>query len=84
MEFIQLNSYTPQEKMEIFKKYLLPQELENHGLKASEINISKAAVQMLVEEYTRESGVRNLRRQTANILRKSALKILENGDQKSL
>ena len=82
MEFIQLNSYTPQEKMEIFKKYLLPGELENHGLKASEINISKAAVQMLIEEYTRESGVRNLRRQTANILRKSALKILENGDQK--
>ena len=82
MEFIQLNSYTPQEKMEIFKKYLLPWELENHGLKASEINISKAAVQMLIEEYTRESGVRNLRRQTANILRKSALKILENGDQK--
>ena len=79
MEFIQLNSYTPQEKIEILKRYLLPQELENHGLKASEISISKSACEELIEEYTRESGVRNLRRQLANILRKSALKILENG-----
>ena len=84
MEFIQLNSYTPQEKNEIFKRYLLPQELENHGLKASEISINKAAVELIIEEYTRESGVRNLRRQLANILRKSALKILENGGKISI
>ena len=84
MEFIQLNSYTPQEKNEIFKRYLLPQELENHGLKASEISINKAAVELIIEEYTRESGVRNLRRQLANILRKSALKILENSGKISI
>lgn len=84
MEFIQLNSYTPQEKNEIFKHYLLPQELENHGLKASEISINKAAQELIIEEYTRESGVRNLRRQIANILRKSALKILENGGKISI
>lgn len=78
MEFIQLNSYTPQEKMEIFKRYLLPQELANHGLKATEISINKQATEAIIEEYTRESGVRNLRRQLASILRKSALKILEN------
>ena len=84
MEFIQLNSYTPQEKLEIFKRYLLPQELEKHGLNPNEINISKQAMSELIENYTRESGVRNLRRQTANILRKAAVKILQNEEKISI
>ena len=84
MEFIQLNSYTPQEKLEIFKRYLLPQELQKHGLNANEISISKPAMSELIEEYTRESGVRNLRRQTANILRKAAVKILQNEEKISI
>lgn len=84
MEFIQLNSYTPQEKLEIFKRYLLPQELEKHGLNPNEINISKQVMSELIQNYTRESGVRNLRRQTANILRKAAVKILQNEEKISI
>lgn len=82
MEFIALNSYTPQEKFQIAKNYLLPQELEKHGLKNTEISITKTALKKLIEEYTRESGVRNLRRLIASIFRKSAIKILKNETQK--
>ena len=78
MEFIQVSSYTPQEKFEIAKRYLVPQELKKHGLKSSEINISKPALKELIHSYTREAGVRNLRRRIADMSRKSAKKILEN------
>lgn len=76
MEFISLSSYTPQEKYEIAKKYLLPQELKKHGLKNSEIAISKPTLQLVISDYTRESGVRNLRRRIADILRKVAKQLL--------
>lgn len=78
MEFIPLNSYTPQEKFHIAKNYLIPQELKKHGLKPSELSINQTALNLMIEEYTRESGVRNLRRQIANICRKVAVKILKN------
>jgi ATP-dependent Lon protease len=78
MEFISVSSYTPQEKFEIAKRYLLPQELKKHGLKASEVSLSKAALKEVIHSYTRESGVRNLRRRIADIVRKSAKQILEN------
>lgn len=76
MEFIHLSSYTPQEKYEIAKKYLIPQELKKHGLKNMEISINKAALQTIIANYTRESGVRNLRRRLADILRKCAKQLL--------
>lgn len=76
MEFIFVNSYTPQEKYEIAKKYLIPQELKKHGLKNNEINISKPTLQLIISNYTRESGVRNLRRRIADILRKVAKQLL--------
>ncbi len=76
MEFIFVNSYTPQEKYEIAKKYLIPQELKKHGLKNSEVNISKPTLQLIIANYTRESGVRNLRRRIADILRKVAKQLL--------
>jgi len=78
MEFIHVSSYTPQEKYEIAKRYLLPQEIKKHGLKNVEVSISKAAMQEIIHKYTREAGVRNLRRAMANIVRKSAKRILEN------
>ncbi|MEA1920537.1 MAG: endopeptidase La [Campylobacterota bacterium] len=78
MEFIGLSSYTPQEKFEIAKRYLVPQELKKHGLKSREIAISKAALAEVIHKYTREAGVRNLRRRIADIIRKSAKMILEN------
>ncbi|NOX16569.1 MAG: endopeptidase La [Epsilonproteobacteria bacterium] len=76
MEFIFLNSYTPQEKYHIAKKYLIPQELKKHGLKNSEVNITKAMLEKIIANYTRESGVRNLRRRIAEILRKCAKRLL--------
>ena len=77
MEFITISSYTPQEKFEIASRYLLPQELKKHGLKKSEVTISKPALKELIHSYTREAGVRNLRRRLANMARKVAREILE-------
>ncbi len=70
MEFIELSSYTPQEKFQIAKNFLIPQELKKHGLQNSEISISDGAIEEIIEKYTRESGVRNLRRKFAEIFRK--------------
>jgi len=78
MEFISVSSYTPQEKYEIASRYLIPQELKKHGLKKSELSISKPALKELIHSYTREAGVRNLRRRVAEMSRKVALEILQN------
>jgi len=80
MEFITLSSYTPQEKFEIAKRYLIPQELKKHGLKKSELSISKPALRELIHSYTREAGVRNLRRRIAEMCRKAAKELLKNPD----
>lgn len=77
MEFIEVSSYTPQEKFEITKRYLIPQEMKKHGLKSSELSIGVTAMREIIEKYTREAGVRNLRRQIAAIMRKSAKRLLE-------
>jgi ATP-dependent Lon protease len=76
MEFISLSSYTPQEKFEIASRYLLPQEIKKHGLKKSELSISKPALKELIHSYTREAGVRNLRRRIAELCRKVAKEML--------
>ncbi|MDQ1325869.1 MAG: ATP-dependent Lon protease [Campylobacterota bacterium] len=77
MEFIALNSYTPKEKFEISKRYLIPQELKKHALKRREFFISDKALRLLIDEYTREAGVRNLRRKIAGLMRKAARTLLE-------
>ena len=77
MEFIELNSYTPNEKYHIAKDYLIPQELEKHGLKKDEVSINKATIELIIAKYTREAGVRNLRRVFSKIFRKVVKKILE-------
>ena len=82
MEFIELSSYTPQEKFEIAKKYLIPQELKKHGLKPSEVTLGKDVLSLIISDYTRESGVRNLRRRLADIFRKAAKRLLEGEKQK--
>ena len=81
MEFIGVSSYTPQEKFEIAKRYLLPQELKKHALKASELSISAAALKEIISSYTREAGVRNLRRRLADLTRKAAKIILEHPEK---
>jgi ATP-dependent Lon protease len=77
MEFIGLNSYTPKEKFEIASRYLIPQELKKHALKPREFEITHTALKLLIDEYTREAGVRNLRRRIAGLMRKSARQLLE-------
>ena len=81
MEMIFVGSYTPQEKFEIAKRYLIPQEIKKHSLKKSEISISDKALKEIIDKYTKEAGVRNLRRVIAKIMRKAALDIL-NGKEK--
>ncbi|WP_418180260.1 endopeptidase La [Aliarcobacter lanthieri] len=80
MEFIELNSYTPNEKYHIAKDYLIPQELEKHGLQKSEVSLSKATIELIISKYTREAGVRNLRRVFSKIFRKVVKLILQNPD----
>ncbi|WP_066354262.1 endopeptidase La [Aliarcobacter skirrowii] len=76
MEFIELNSYTPNEKYHIAKDYLIPQELEKHGLKKDEVSLSKATIDLIISKYTREAGVRNLRRVFSKLFRKVVKQIL--------
>ena len=76
MEFIAVNSYTPNEKFEIAKQYLIPQELKKHALKNIEFEITDNALKLLIDEYTRESGVRGLRRKIAGLMRKTATILL--------
>ncbi len=81
MEFIGLNSYTPKEKFEIAKRYLIPQELKKHALKRREFSVTDKALKLLIDEYTREAGVRNLRRKIAGLMRKGARIILEDKER---
>jgi len=76
MEFIEISSYTPNEKYHIAKNYLIPQEFEKHGLKKSELSLSKATIDTIISKYTREAGVRNLRRVFSKLFRKAVKKIL--------
>ena len=84
MEFINLSSYTPQEKYEIAKRYLIPQEMKKHGLNKNELSISKPALQELIHSYPREAGVRNLRRRIAEMSRKVARDILKHPEQEKV
>jgi ATP-dependent Lon protease len=77
MDVIQLSGYTEDEKVGIAKKYLLPKQLEAHGLTAERVTISDNALHMIIREYTREAGLRNLERQIAALLRKAAREIAE-------
>ncbi|MDR2034518.1 MAG: endopeptidase La [Helicobacteraceae bacterium] len=77
LEAIFISSYTPQEKIEIAKRYLIPQELKKHGLKKEEVKFSQSALRDMAEKYTKEAGVRNLRRAIAQVCRKAAKILLE-------
>ena len=72
MELIEVSGYTQEEKVEIARKHLVPKEIENHGLKPEQVQLSKVVLQYLIESYTRESGVRELNRQVAALMRKIA------------
>ncbi len=72
MELIEVSGYTQEEKIEIVRKHLTNKELENHGLKPEHVQLSKVVIAQLIESYTRESGVRELNRQIASLMRKIA------------
>ncbi|MEM7021398.1 MAG: endopeptidase La [Pseudomonadota bacterium] len=76
LEIIRIPGYTEDEKLEIAKRYLIPKQLEAHGLKAEEWSISDEALQDLLRYYTREAGVRNLEREIANLIRKATKELL--------
>ncbi|NLA62749.1 MAG: endopeptidase La, partial [Bacteroidales bacterium] len=75
MELINVGGYILEEKVEIAKRHLLPKELENHGIKKSQFTIPKDTLAKIIESYTRESGVRELNKQIAKVLRKVARRI---------
>jgi ATP-dependent Lon protease len=72
MEMINLSGYISQEKMEIAKRHLIPKSLEAHGIKSNQLLLDDSVIEMIIEEYTRESGVRNLDKQIAKIIRNRA------------
>ena len=74
MEVIQISGYSMEEKIEIAKKHLIPKQLKEHGLKASDVRFNKKSLSKLIQEYTRESGVRSLDRELAGVMRNIAKK----------
>lgn len=82
MEIIYLSGYTSEEKLGIAKKYLLPKQLDEHGLTKKVLSITDSALMLLISQYTREAGVRNLEREIANLCRKVAKKIAEGSQRK--
>jgi ATP-dependent Lon protease len=76
MEIIRLSGYTEDEKVEIAKRHLIPKQIEKHGIKKGEWDISDTGIRDVIRYYTKESGVRNLERELANLVRKAVKEIL--------
>src|SRR5690554_7928767 len=69
MEVIEMNGYTIEEKIEIVKQHLLPKQLREHGLGSKSVSLNKKVVEFIIAKYTRESGVRRLDKEIANVVR---------------
>ncbi|MGI5949853.1 endopeptidase La [Peptoniphilus sp.] len=82
MEIIEVGGYTPSEKFNIAKKYLLPKQIKENGLEGKNVSISDRAIMDIIDYYTRESGVRGLEKEISKIARKAALEIIENDADK--
>ena len=83
MDVIHLTGYTEDEKLGIAKRYLLPKQLEAHGLKRSQLALSDTMLRTIIREYTREAGVRNLERRLADVCRKAAAQVAKGKTQKT-
>ena len=83
MEVLRLSGYTEQEKIEIAERYLVKKQRERNGLKEEQLGFSRESLQQVVRHYTRESGVRNLEREIANVARKVARKVVERKNGKT-
>ena len=82
MEIIQISGYSTEEKIHIAQKHLVPQQRVEHGLKAKHINIPKKVLEKIIQDYTRESGVRSLGRQLASVMRHTAKRIAMDEEEK--
>jgi len=79
LEVIELPSYTESEKLQIARRYLVPRQLEEHGLKKKEVKIPDTTIRRVIHDYTREAGVRQLEREIAALTRKATRRIVSNG-----
>ena len=77
MEIIDIPGYTEEEKLGIAQKYLIPRQLDEHGITQKHVRIAEPAIRQIIAHYTREAGVRNLEREIANVMRKVAKKVAE-------
>ena len=77
MEVIEIPGYTEEEKLGIAQRYLIPRQLNEHGITEKHVKIVEAAIRQIIIHYTREAGVRNLEREIANVMRKVAKKVAE-------
>ena len=75
MEFIEFSSYIEAEKLEIAKRYVLPRQVEENGLKPNQVLVTDSALNKVIQHYTREAGVRTLEREIGTLLRKAARKV---------
>ncbi|MEM7582951.1 MAG: endopeptidase La [Acidobacteriota bacterium] len=82
MEVIELTGYTPSEKLAIGQQFLVPRQIDSHGLKPELIKFEDDAVKALIDNYTREAGVRNLEREIASVCRKLARRVVDEGKKK--
>jgi len=80
LEVIELPSYTESEKLQIAKRYLVPRQLEEHGLSKQEVRFPDATLRRVIHDYTREAGVRQLEREIAALTRKATRRIVSNGE----
>ncbi|NLY18695.1 MAG: endopeptidase La [Clostridiaceae bacterium] len=83
MEIIDISGYVEEEKVQIALRHLIPKQIENHGLKKSQLRFDEAAVRDIINYYTREAGVRNLERKISEVCRKAA-KTIVSGQKKSV
>jgi len=82
MEIIEMRSYLDFEKVQIAERHIIPKEIEEHGLTTDNIEFPEEVVMKIVQEYTRESGVRSLEREISSVIRKTTRAIVENTDKK--
>ena len=82
MEIIDISGYTTEEKVGIARNYLIPRQLSEHGIKPDKVLFTDAALDLMIMQYTREAGVRNLEREIANVLRKIARKLAEGKEKR--
>jgi len=75
MEVLNLSGYTEAEKVHIAQKFLIPKQLNAHGLRADEITLAEEAIRVIIREYTREAGVRNLEREIASVMRRAVAEL---------